>query len=50
VAVPLAAAANAVVLHLANFSAPGDDPQEQLDEDFHELGEDPPSDQELMHE
>jgi predicted PurR-regulated permease PerM len=50
VAVPLAAAANAVVLHLANFSAPGDDPQEQLDEDFDEMGEDPPTDEELTHE
>jgi len=50
VAVPLAAAANAVVLHLANYTAPGDDPQERLGRDFHELGEDPPSNEELKHE
>jgi predicted PurR-regulated permease PerM len=50
VAVPLAAAANAVVLHLANYTAPGDDPQERLGQDFHELGEDPPSNEELKHE
>jgi predicted PurR-regulated permease PerM len=50
VAVPLAAAANAVVLHLASYSAPGDDPQEQLEEDFDELGEKPPTDEELTHE
>ena len=50
VAVPLAAAANAVVLHLANYSAPGDDPQQQLDEDFDQMGEKPPSDEERTHE
>jgi predicted PurR-regulated permease PerM len=50
VAVPLAAAANAVVLHLSSYTAPGDDPEEQLDEDFDEMGEDPPTDEELAHE
>jgi putative heme transporter len=50
VAVPLAAAANAVVLHLASYSAPGDDAQQQLEEDFEELGEKPPTDEELTHE
>lgn len=34
VAVPLAAALNAVVQHLASFTAPGDDPVDQLEEDY----------------
>ncbi len=42
VAVPLAAAVNAVVQHLANFTDPGDEPDEELDEDYRELGEEPP--------
>ncbi len=37
VAVPLAAAVNAVVQHLANFTDPGDDPVEELAEDYAEL-------------
>jgi predicted PurR-regulated permease PerM len=39
VAVPLAAAANAVVQHLAGYSEPGDDPVEELAEDYVETGE-----------
>ena len=39
VAVPLAAAANAVVQHLAGFTEPGDDPVEELEEDYVETGE-----------
>jgi predicted PurR-regulated permease PerM len=50
IAVPLAAAVNAVVQHLANFTAPGDDPIEELDEDYEELGETPPTDEALEHE
>ncbi|MCW2793361.1 MAG: hypothetical protein JWO76_2459 [Nocardioides sp.] len=50
VAVPLAAAVNAVVQHLATFTAPGDDPEEQLDEDYAELGEEPPTEESLDHE
>jgi putative heme transporter len=50
VAVPLAAAVNAVVQHLATFSAPGDDPEEQLDEDYDEMGDPPPTQEELEHE
>ena len=38
VAVPLAAAVNAVVQHLAANTAPGDDPQEELAEDYEESG------------
>ncbi len=34
VAVPLAAALNAVVQHLASYTAPGDDPVESLEEDY----------------
>ncbi len=34
VAVPLAAALNAVVQHLANFTAPGEDPVEALEDDY----------------
>ena len=50
VAVPLAAAVNAVVQHLANYSAPGDDPEEELGEDYRELGEEPPTKEALEHE
>ena len=39
VAVPLAAAANAVVQHLAAYTEPGDDPVEELQEDYEETGE-----------
>jgi predicted PurR-regulated permease PerM len=39
VAVPLAAALNAVVQHLAAYTAPGDDPVEELGEDYVETGE-----------
>ena len=41
VAVPLAAAVNAVVLHLASYSEPGDDPEVELAEDLAEQGESP---------
>ncbi|GGO71680.1 AI-2E family transporter [Nocardioides deserti] len=36
VAVPLAAAGNAVIQHLAAYTAPGDDPVEELAEDYEE--------------
>jgi hypothetical protein len=39
VAVPLAAAVNAVVQHLATYTEPGDDPVEELSEDYVETGE-----------
>jgi len=39
VAVPLAAAANAVIEHLAAYTEPGDDPVEELAEDYVETGE-----------
>jgi len=39
VAVPLAAAVNAVVQHLAAYTEPGDDPVEELAEDYLETGE-----------
>jgi putative heme transporter len=38
VAVPIAAALNAVVQHLAAHTSPGDDPEEQLAEDYEEIG------------
>jgi predicted PurR-regulated permease PerM len=38
VAVPIAAALNAVVLHLAAHTSPGDDPEEELAEDYEEIG------------
>jgi predicted PurR-regulated permease PerM len=50
VAVPLAAAVNAVVQHLADFTAPGDDPEEELDEDYRELGAEEPTQEALKHE
>jgi putative heme transporter len=50
VAVPLAAAANAVVQHLASFTAPGDDPEERLDEDYDEMDEHPPREEDLSNE
>ena len=43
VAVPLAAAVNAVVQHLANYTDPGDEAEEELDEDYAEMGEEPPT-------
>jgi predicted PurR-regulated permease PerM len=39
VAVPIAAAVNAVVQHLASYTSPGDDPVEELAEDYEETGE-----------
>jgi predicted PurR-regulated permease PerM len=39
VAVPLAAAVNAVAEHLAAYTEPGDDPVEELAEDYEETGE-----------
>jgi predicted PurR-regulated permease PerM len=39
VAVPLAAAVNAVVQHLAGYTEPGDDPVEELAEDYVDTGE-----------
>ncbi|MCW2797741.1 AI-2E family transporter [Nocardioides sp.] len=50
IAVPLAAAVNAVVQHLANYTAPGDDPIEELSEDYEELGEEPPTEEALERE
>ncbi|MFC4783390.1 AI-2E family transporter [Nocardioides sp. MAHUQ-72] len=50
VAVPLAAAVNAVVQHLASYTAPGDDAEEELDEDYAEMGEEPPNEEALEHE
>lgn len=44
VAVPLAAAVNAVVQHLASGTRPGDDPEERLEEDYLEAGVAPPED------
>jgi putative heme transporter len=41
VAVPLAAAVNAVVQHLAANTSPGDDPVEELGEDYEETGQVP---------
>jgi predicted PurR-regulated permease PerM len=38
VAVPIAAALNAVVQHLAAHTSPGDDPEEELAEDYEEIG------------
>jgi hypothetical protein len=48
--VPLAAAVNAVVQHLASYTAPGDDAEEELDEDYEEMGEEPPTKEALEHE
>ena len=50
VAVPLAAAVNAVVQHLATFTAPGEDPERELAEDHDELGNEPPTEEALKHE
>ncbi len=44
VAVPLAAAVNAVVQHLASSTAPGDDPEERLEQDYLQAGVAPPED------
>ncbi len=50
VAVPLAAAANAVVQHLASNTDPGDDPVEELAEDYEEIGATAPVEEELRDE
>ncbi len=50
VAVPLAAAVNAVVQHLATFTPPGEDPEQELAEDHDELGNEPPTEEALKHE
>ncbi len=50
VAVPLAAAANAVVQHLASNTDPGDDPIEELAEDYDEIGATAPDEEDLRHE
>ena len=50
VAVPLAAAGNAVVQHLASNTAPGDDPVEELAEDYEEIGAKAPVEEELREE
>lgn len=42
IAVPLAAVVNAVVQHLARYTAPGEDPEVELAEDRAEMGEPPP--------
>ncbi|MGA8254984.1 MAG: AI-2E family transporter [Nocardioides sp.] len=47
VAVPLAATANAVAQHLASFTDVGDDPVDELAEDYVEAGEEPPDTDEL---
>jgi putative heme transporter len=39
VAVPIAAALNAVVQHLASYTSVGDDPVEELEEDYEETGQ-----------
>jgi predicted PurR-regulated permease PerM len=41
VAVPMAAAVNAVVQHLASWTEPGDDPVDELEEDYEETGRPP---------
>jgi predicted PurR-regulated permease PerM len=50
VAVPLAAAGNAVVQHLAGNTTPGDDPVEELAEDYEEIGARGPVEEELAEE
>jgi putative heme transporter len=50
VAVPLAAAVNAVVQHLSTYTAPGDDAEQELAEDYAELGNEPPTEEALKHE
>ncbi len=39
---PLAATVNAVAQHLAANTRPGDDPEEELEQDYEADGEDPP--------
>ena len=47
IAVPLAAAGNAVVQHLAAYTEVGsDEPEDELEEDYDEMGEEPPPDPE----
>jgi predicted PurR-regulated permease PerM len=48
VAVPLAAAVNAVAQHLAAYTEPGDDPVEELEEDYVETGETSDVEEELV--
>ncbi len=50
VAVPLAAAGNAVVQHLASNTEPGDDPVEELAEDYEEIGASAPVEEDLIDE
>ena len=50
VAVPLAAAVNAVVQHLSTFTSPGDEAERELAEDYAELGNEPPTEEALKHE
>ena len=50
VAVPFAAALNAVVQHLANYTEPGDDAGQELDEDYQQMGVDAPDEETLEHE
>ena len=50
VAVPIAAALNAVVQHLASYTSVGDDPVEELDEDYEETGETVEVPEEATHE
>jgi predicted PurR-regulated permease PerM len=50
VAVPLAAAGNAVVQHLASNTEPGDDPVEELAEDYEEIGASAPVEEDLLDE
>jgi predicted PurR-regulated permease PerM len=48
VAVPLAATVNAVAQHLAANTRPGDDPEDELREDYRAEGEPPPDDTGLV--
>lgn len=50
VAVPLAAAVNSVVQHLASNTRVGDDAEEQLVEDYQELGESPPTNESVRND
>jgi hypothetical protein len=51
VAVPLTAALNAVVQHLASYTQVGDEnPREQLDQDYREEGETPPGTEQIEDE
>ena len=50
VAVPLAAALNAVIQHLASNTSVGDDPVEELEEDYEEMGATAPAPGEETHD